>query len=127
MRSENNIIYISIGGKEYPTKVLYKDVEWFFKVFNKAVQKNKHRALEVDGVIKIPVQKEVYLNIIWRCIFKQGFLFWKKPFISKRQMYKNILKHEWNDLQMFVSQHVLDFENKATDSKSKKKITQTKE
>jgi len=113
MRSENGIIYIKIGGVEYATKVLYKDVESFLKSFNKILKKNKKPGLKIPNTY--------FFNTLWKCLVKDGYLFWKKPFRSKRHMINSLLYDEIADITLFISKHILKFEDDAIDPKTKKK------
>lgn len=115
----NDIINISIGGREYPTHVLYKDVEGFFVSFNKILKKNKGKA-----GLKIP--NEYFFSVLWKCLVKEGFLFWKKPFRSKRHMVNSLLFSEISAVTVFISKHILKFEDDAADE-SKKKQEMTKQ
>jgi len=114
MRTENNLIHVSIGGVEYPVQVLYRDVERFLKGFNRILLKNK-------GVSGLKIPNTYFFDVLWGCLVKEGFLFWKKPFMTKRQMIKKLRYDEVADITMFISKHVLKFENDAADPESKKK------
>jgi len=111
---KSGIIYITIGGVEYPTRVLYKDIEGFFKAFNKILIKN-------NGKPGLKIPNTFFFNTLWKCLVKDGHLFWKKPFRSKRQMINSILYDEVPGITMFISTHVLKFEKDAAGPDSKKK------
>lgn len=114
MRTENNIIYISIGGVEYPVRVLYKDVENFFKGFDKILRNSK-------GKPKVKIPNKFFFGVLWKCLVKDGYLMFKKPFRSKRHMINSLLYTEIPEITTFVSKHVLKFEDDAADPESKKK------
>lgn len=115
---KENQLNVSIGGTQYPVRVLYKDVESFFINFNKILIKNNDKSN-----LKIP--NTFFFNTLWKCLESSGYLFWKKPFRSKRQMINSLLYDEITQVTMFVSKHILKFEEDTTDPDIKKKQTQT--
>jgi len=133
MKNEDGIIYIKIGGIEYPTKVLYKDIENFYSRYDKicavhSARLNLFHDLKKKNLIdeqtpepKFLIPNEYFFHVLWVCLIKHGRLFWKKPFKSKRQMINNVLFDEMKDITLLVSEHVLKFEKDAADPEGKKK------
>lgn len=125
MEQSKYIFNISLNGEEHPTKVYNKDVFWFFKQMNKELIKQKriNQLRFKRGLTPQPflIPNELFYDIIWKSLIKTGFLFWKKPFRSKKQMVKLILKDEMPGIVNFVTKHVLNQEDTEEDSQESKK------
>jgi len=123
MRTENGITYIKVGGKEVEAIVLFKDVEKFLKDFYKIVRRNRFKKTE-----KLQIPNEFFFDVFWKCLVKDGYLWWKKPFRSKSQMINSIRYDEIENIVSFISKHILKFEETAAapNKKKEKKKTQPK-
>ena len=96
---------LSIGGEERKLKIKLVDVYWFFDKYNKLLIKYKNRyddpkyTQEVNSALN---------NVVYKSLISTGFLFWKKPFRSRRQMVLSILKEEYPAYSAFIADNILN-------------------
>ncbi len=119
---------ISINGEEHPAKVYNKDIFWFFKQIRKTAIKHNNKMKRSKKAEAFIIPNEVFYEIIWKCLIKTGFWFWRKPFRSKRQMIALILKEEMQGITNFVAEQILNEDlskdEEKKEVKSKKKAMQ---
>lgn len=116
---ESKYIHIlSIGGEERKLKLKMVDLYWFFDKYNKLLIKYKddfHNPKYTQDV------NTVINEVVFRSLISTGFLFWKKPFWSRRQMVRSLLKEEYEAYSSFIADNILN-----DGTKKKKEVKNTK-
>ncbi len=120
---------IKIGGEEHEIKVRYIHVNGFLKNYNRTNLQARRdfkrlygREPGDDDLVTIP--NEYFFRVLWRVLEKKGWWLWKKPFRSYKQMVKNILKDELQDIVNMIAYRVLNMAKPTTgEDDSKKKVS----
>lgn len=119
MEELSHIKYITIGGQKCTASVKYKDIFRFIQGLRKEVLRYKDKPIK-----EIIIRNEYFFDVVWRCLHKTGWLFWRKPFRTKHHMEKSIYLEELDGITMFVSKFVLPSMNTEVDNKKKEETVE---